>query len=65
MTSIENEVKIDFIGQRQGENLVKIDLIQNQIDISSSQEDIERYRLELNDLMAKNSALESLKQTLL
>jgi hypothetical protein len=65
MNSLENDLKIDIINQRQGENLADINFIQGQIDTTNEQELIDEYNNNINDLMAKNLALESLKQTLL
>jgi|LauGreDrversion4_2_1035121.scaffolds.fasta_scaffold1319969_2 hypothetical protein len=65
MNSLENDLKIDIINQRQGENLADINFIQGQIETTNEQELIDEYNNNINDLMAKNLALESLKQTLL
>ena len=62
---INNDVKIDFIGQHQGENLVKISLIQDQIKFTTDQVLIDGYNNKISDLLAQNSALESLKKTLI
>jgi hypothetical protein len=65
MNSLENELKVDIINQRQGENLANINFMQTQIEATSEQELIDQYNNEISDLVAKNLALESLKQTLL
>jgi hypothetical protein len=65
MNSLENELKVDIINQRQGENLANINFMQTQIEATSEQELIDQYNNEISDLVAKNLALESLKQTIL
>ena len=62
---INNDVKIDFIGQHQGENLVQISLIQDQIKFTTDQVLIDEYNNKINDFLAKNTALELLKETLI
>jgi hypothetical protein len=62
---INNDVKIDFIGQHQGENLAQISFIQDQIKNTTDQVLIDEYNNKINDFLAKNTALESLKQTLI
>ena len=62
---INNDVKIDFIGQHQGENVVQISLIQDQIKFTTDQVLIDEYNNKISDLLAQNTALESLKQTLI
>jgi hypothetical protein len=62
---INNDVKIDFIKQHQGENLVQISLIQDQIKFTTDQVLIDEYNNNINDLLAQNTALESLKETLI
>ena len=64
MANIENELKIDIIKHRQGENLASINSIQLEMESSSNQELLEQYQNNINDLLAKNLALESLKETL-
>jgi hypothetical protein len=64
MNNLENELKIDIILQRQGENLASIGLIQDQIKETNEQLLIDEYNNKIDDFMAKNLALESLKQTL-
>jgi len=65
MANIQNELKIDIIKHRQGENEARINFIQLDIESSSNQELIEQYQNNINDLLAKNSALELLKETLI
>jgi hypothetical protein len=62
---LENDLKIDIIGQHQGENLAQISFIQNQIQNTTIQELINEYNNRINDLLAQNAVLESLKQTLI
>lgn len=65
MTNIENEMKLDIIGQHLGENLAEIVFIENQIETTISQDLIDEYRSKISDLLAQNAVLESLKQTLI
>jgi hypothetical protein len=65
MANIQNELKIDIIKHRQGENEARINFIQLDIESSSNQELIEQYQNNINDLLAKNLALELLKETLI
>jgi hypothetical protein len=61
---LENDLKIDIIGQHHGENLARISDIQSQIESSSDQAQIEEYNNQINDLLAANAALEALKSTI-
>lgn len=61
---INNDLKIDMIGQHHGENLARISNIQSQIELSSDQAQIDQYNNQINDLMAANAALESLRSTI-
>ena len=65
MIILENELKADIINQRQGENLAKINAIQNKISEAIEQTLIDELNNEINDLTAKNTALELLKNTLI
>jgi hypothetical protein len=62
---LENDLKIDIIGQHYGENLARISDIQSQIELSSNQAQIEEYNNQINDLLASNAALEELKGSLI
>jgi hypothetical protein len=62
---IENDVKIDLIGQHYGENLVEIANIQDMLQSTTDQQLIDEYNYKINDLLAQNSALESLRKTLI
>lgn len=62
---LENDLKIDMIGQHYGENLARISNIQIQIELSSNQNQIEEYNNQINDLLASNAALEALRNTLI
>lgn len=65
MYNLENELKIDIINQRQGENLARINSIEIKKEECSNQELIDQYNSSINELMAKNAALESLKEILI
>jgi len=64
MANIENQLKLDIIVHRHGENLVRISAIQSQIELSSDQAQIEEYNNQVNDLLASNAALEELRSSL-
>ena len=61
---MNNEIKIDLISQHQGENLAQIDLINEKIKTEVNVDLIGKYNGMINNLFAKNVALETLKESL-